>query len=263
MAGEGQGVSLALRRIWRAPALLALLLQLAALPLTLLAWRLLAAAGHPPSLGFLACLQGGAAAILSRWRALAAWWLPIQFLFPVILLGALLLRLPPWLFLAGFLVLLLLFWSTFRTQVPYYPSGKRVRDAVAQLLPADRAPRAIDIGSGLGGLVLDLAARRPDATLLGIELAPLPWLISQLRARCSGSRARFILGDYEQLDFADFDLVYAYLSPAAMSALWRKARAEMRPGAILLSYEFVISEQPADVVIVLSGPGPALYGWHF
>jgi hypothetical protein len=262
-ATEGQGVSLALRRIWRAPALLALLLQLAALPLSFIGLFLLDRAGHPLSLGVLCLLQGALAAMLSRWRRQAVWWLPIQLLFPVVLFGALMLHLPSWLFLLGFLLLLLVYWSTFRTQVPYYPSGKRVRDAVAKLLPQDRAPRLIDIGSGLGGLVLDLAARRPDAVALGIELAPLPWLISALRARSSGSRARFIRGDYDQLDFADFDVIYAYLSPAAMSALWRKARAEMRPGSLLLSYEFVITERPADVVILLSGPGPALYGWHF
>ena len=256
-------MSLALRHIWRAPGMLALLLQLAALPLSWMLFLLLERAGYAASLGEVCLLQGTLAAALSRWRRQAIWWLPIQLLFPVVLFGALLMRLPPWLFLLGFFLLLLVFWSTFRTQVPYYPSGKRVRDAVAGLLPQDRAPRFIDIGSGLGGLVLALAARRPDARALGIELAPLPWLISQLRARLSGSRAGFIRGDYERLDFAEFDVIYAYLSPAAMSALWRKARAEMRPGTLLLSYEFVIAEQPPDVVIQLSGPGPALYGWHF
>jgi SAM-dependent methyltransferase len=171
--------------------------------------------------------------------------------------------LPSSLFLAGFVALLLVYWSTFRTQVPYYPSGKRAWDAVAGLLPAGRPVYVVDIGSGLGGLVLDLARRRPESTFAGIELAPLPWLVSWLRARLAGNNVRFVRGDYEQLDLGDYDVVFAYLSPAAMGALWRKAGAEMRPGALLLSYEFGISAKPPDLTIVPTGRGPSLYGWHF
>jgi hypothetical protein len=260
---EGQGVSLALRRIWRAPAIQALLLQCAALPL---AWGTLAVLLRlelPLTLMSAGLVQGAIAASLSRWRKLAPWWLAIQLLFPLALLGAIGLRLPSWLFLAGFLILLLIYWSTFRTQVPYYPSGKRAWDAVAGLLPQDRPVAMVDIGSGLGGLVLELARRRPDSCFSGIEVAPLPWLLSLVRARLAGSRARFMRGDYESLDLGAYDVVFAYLSPAAMSALWRKASAEMRPGALLLSYEFVIEDAAPDFTIAPGGRGPVIYGWHF
>lgn len=256
-------MSLAPRRIWRAPAVQALLLQCCAFPLTLAAVFLLARSGVPMAYLDAALVQGVIAAGLSWMRGLAGWWRAIQFLFPVTVLGARQFDLPPALFLAAFVFLLLLYWSTFRTQVPYYPSGRRVWDAVAALLPADRPLAFVDIGSGLGGLVLALARRRPDSTFAGIELAPLPWLLSSLRARLAGSRARFVRGDYEHLDFRQYDAVFAYLSPAAMSALWRKAAAEMRPGTMLLSYEFVIPEREPDRTIVPSGRGPALYVWHF
>jgi SAM-dependent methyltransferase len=138
-----------------------------------------------------------------------------------------------------------------------------VWDAVASLLPARKNLRVIDIGSGLGGLVLDLAGRRPGIEALGVELAPLPWLVSRLRARLAGSRARFIRGDYERLDFAQYDLVFAYLSPAVMKALWCKAAREMRPGSVLLSYEFVIDERLPNRTVYPTQGGPALYIWHF
>lgn len=256
-------MSLALLRIWRAPAVQALLLQCAALPLCALVAALLSSMQVEVSVGAAALLQGALAAALSRWRRLAPWWLAIQLAFPPALLAATSLRLPPWLFLAAFGALLLIYWSTFRTQVPYYPSGRRAWDAVAALLPPDRPLLVIDIGSGLGGLVLDLARRRPESSFAGIELAPLPWLVSAVRARLAGANARFVRGDYERLDLGDYDVVFAYLSPAAMGALWRKARAEMRPGALLLSYEFGIAEQAADVTIVPAGRGPVLYGWRF
>jgi len=255
------------RRIWRAPAVRALLLQILAFPLMLATVWLLARAGIRQSLLGVALVQGAWAAVLS-WRAgLASWWRAIQFLFPPALLlarqAADALALPPVAFLAVFLFMLLLYWSTFRTQVPYYPSGRRVWEAVARQLPADRPLRIIDIGSGLGGLVLDLARRRPDCELSGIELAPLPWLASSLRATLSGSRARFLRGDYETLNFGNYDVVFAYLSPAAMGGLWRKAAREMRPGSVLLSYEFAIAEREPDRRVVTTDSRKILYIWDF
>lgn len=250
-------------RLLRAPAVRALFCQCAAFPLTLLILWLLARAGASPGYPTAAIVQGVLAALLTwRWR-LAPWWIAICLLFPLALYGGRHLDLPPWLFLAVFLFMLVLYWSTFRTQVPYYPSGKPAWRAVAERLPQDRPIAFIDIGSGLGGLVLDLARRRPDARVTGIELAPLPWLASALRARLQGSRARFIRGDYERLDFGQYDAVFAYLSPAAMTALWRKARVEMRPGSMLMSYEFAIHEAPPSVSQYLQDTGRTLYIWHF
>jgi hypothetical protein len=256
-------VSLALVRIWRAPAVQALLLQALAFPLMLAAVFMLARAGMAPGAEGAALLQGAIACLLARLKRMAVWWLAIELAFPLTLVQALALHINPLLFLGAFLFLLALFWTTFRTQVPYFPSGPRVWDEVARLLPQGRPVCAIDIGSGLGGLVLELARRRPDSTFVGIELAPLPWLVSQLRARLSGSRARFVRGDYEQLDFGNYDAVFAYLSPAAMSALWHKAAREMQPGSMLLSYEFLITEKAPDLGIVPTGSGRTLYVWHF
>lgn len=233
------------------------------MPLTLLTIYLLARLHFPLNEYSAVLLQGGWAGLLTWRLGLARWWRWIQLLFPATLMLALALQLPPWLFLLAFLLSLGWYWSTFRTQVPYYPSGPAVWDAVRQLLPPDRAARVVDIGSGLGGLTLYLARVRPDVDALGIELAPLPWLLSWLRARLGRSRARFLRGDYEHLDFSQFDLVFAYLSPAAMPGLWRKARAEMRPGSMLVSYEFVIEEMPPQSIIHATAGGIPLYIWYF
>ena len=245
------------------PAVRALLIQVAAFPLTLAIVYLLASTGLALSYWHVALVQGVLAALLSWWRGLASWWRAIQFGFPLALLGASQLAIPPAASLAIFLFMLLLYWSTYRTQVPYYPSGRKVWESVAAALPQGRPLRVIDIGSGIGGLVLELQRRRPDSTIEGIELAPLPWLASHLRALAARSRARFIRGDYEKLDLGDYDAVFAYLSPAAMSALWRKAAREMRPGSTLFSYEFVIEDRAPSRVIHPVTDGPALYMWDF
>lgn len=209
-----------------------------------------------------ALLQGAIAAALSRLRGLAWWWLPIQFFFPVALVLLLALHLPPWIFLTLFLVLLPLYWTTFRTQVPFFPSRPATWKAVLRLLPTGRSVRFIDIGSGFGGLAMHLAAAGRDNSVVGIEVAPLPWVVSVLRARIVESRARFLRGDYGRLDFSNYDVVFAYLSPAAMPALWQKARTEMSQGSLLLSYEFPVPDVEPDIVVEVDDGGPSLYGWH-
>jgi hypothetical protein len=250
-------------RLWGAPAMRAALAQTLALLPTIATLFIAARCGHPLPLYGAALLQGAFAAVLTYFWGLAPWWRAIQLVFPVALLGADMLHLPPAALFGVFLFMLLLFWSTFRTQVPFYPSGRRVWHAVSELLPPDRPVRLIDIGSGLGGLILNLAWRHPRSGLSGIELAPLPWLFSVLRARMTGSTARFLRGDYERLNFGDFDVVFAYLSPAAMAALYRKAKHEMHPAAMLVSYEFSIPGHEADRTIPVTPSGPALYVWYF
>jgi hypothetical protein len=78
----------------------------------------------------------------------------------------------------------------------------------------------------------------------------------------SRGKSRFIRGDYEHLDFVSYDVVFAYLSPAAMPALWEKARAEMQSGALLLSYEFTIPDIEPHLISTPVDGGPVLYGWY-
>lgn len=129
------------------------------------------------------------------------------------------------------------------------------------LLP-HRSLRCVDIGSGLGGLVLALAQRRPDCAFSGVEIAPIPWLISATRARWSKGTASFTRGDYRALDFADYDVIFAYLSPVAMPALWQQAVAQMGDESMLISYQFGLVAIPPDQVCQLEGCNARLYIWY-
>jgi SAM-dependent methyltransferase len=250
-------------RLFRPPAVRALLAQLAALAPTAAVVYTADAFGHPLTLLHGVLLQGLVAMFITWKIGLAPWWRVIQLLFPIALLATMALRLPPWLFLAVFLLMLGWYWSTFRTQVPYFPSSPAVWRAVEALLPQRPGLRVIDVGSGLGGFTLHLARARPDTQCAGIELAPLPYLYSRWRANISASRAVFLRGDYERLDFGQYDVVFAYLSPAVMLALFDKARREMKPGGMLVSYEFNIPAFKPDKTIHTTEGSPSLFVWLF
>ena len=245
------------------PAIQALLIQCAAFLATFILLTSIAVTVRvTPGPLLAALMQGAVAAVMSRWRRLAVWWLYIQFLFPLASVMVHSRHFPPQIFLIAFVFFVALYWSTFRTQVPFFPSGKIAWDAVADALQKGRPIRFIDIGSGLGGLVLNLSTRLPESAFEGIEVAPLPWLISKFNGWIRHNRGYFMLGDYERLNFADYDVIFAYLSPAAMSSLWEKAAIEMRQGTLLLSYEFSIPGTPPDFITTQASGGPSLYGWY-
>ena len=145
---------------------------------------------------------------------------------------------------AGALALLLVYWSTYRTRVPLFLSGPQTWRALEELLPAaasGHAPRFIDLGCGVGGLILHLARARPDVTVHGIELAPLPALVSRLRielARLPNASASW--GSFWDRDLSGYDVVFAFLSPVPMPRLWAQLRAQMRTGTLFVSSSFPV-----------------------
>lgn len=186
----------------------------------------------------LALLQGGIAAMVSLKLGAPPWWGPIHLIF--LPLAVLMLRLeiaPAW-FLAGFVLLFLIFWRTDRSRVPLYLSNRPTAATLETLLPSTSG-RILDIGCGDGGLLRRIAVARPDCEFVGIEYAPLPWLLAKLRL--SGiQNATVHWGDFWSEPLEGYDLVYAFLSPAPMSRLWAKACSEMRRGSMLVSNSFAV-----------------------
>jgi len=213
--------------------------------------------------GTLLCWQVCLAVAMTLWVALPLWWLIINAAFPVAVFYAIELNWPPMVFMIALLVLVFFYGSVFLTRVPYYPSHPKVHSLVEKLLPAGAGQQFLDLGSGMGGLCLHLAARRPDCSISGIEIAPLPWLVSWLRARWNPVSCVFARGDYQNYSLQNYSVVFAYLSPAAMPALWEKACLEMAPGALLVSCEFGV---PGQSIMPMPSTGelgvPAVYVWH-
>ncbi len=256
------------------PALLAFLVQLIASGLVLLfCWSFVnffafwTEINHIKIIS-LVLMQAMFASTLAYSIRMPIWWCWIHLIFPILVWVMLMFDVPDEIYLLGFLITLSIFWTSFRTQVPYYPSRRDVWQQMARIAVQfqiekngqNNAPlRIIDIGSGLGGLSVYLAQNFPSAQIEGIEIAPLPWFVSRLRTLVFDSKACFKLGNYHTLNFADYDIVFAYLSPAAMADLWKKSQKEMRSGTLLVSLEFEIPNLMATERITQKGQNRELF----
>ena len=204
-----------------------------------------------------------AAALLSYWMGLPKWWCWINALFPILVGIFQTFNWSSSIFLVGFLMLALFYWSNFLTRVPYYPSSEVVWSEIADLLPSDQAANVLEIGSGFGGFCLFIKKHKPDSTVVGVELSPIIWLYSHIRQLILKIDCQFLRQDYRRMNFANHDLIFAFLSPAAMPALYLQAKKQMKSGAILASYCFEIPcAQNESVEEIEISYGKTLYVWR-
>lgn len=200
--------------------------------------------------------------VMAKAVRMPVWWRWIHVAFPLAVITMQQMALPAIVYLSGFVITLALYWSVHNTRVPFYPSFPATWRAMHHLLEqhaGEQPLRVLDIGSGLGDVSLFLSRQRSQDQIDGIEIAPLPWLVSVIHATFSGSRAKFTLGDYRQTNFSQLDVVFAYLSPAVMADVWQKVRQEMRPGSLFVSSEFPVADVTAARIIYPSPTSPALY----
>jgi hypothetical protein len=197
----------------------------------------------------LALLQGGIAALIAVRQTAPRWWWLIHLGFAPLVVVVHGLDIAPGWFLAAFVLLLLVFWRTDKSRVPLYLTNRDTADTLLKLLP-HTSGRIIDLGCGDGGLLRRLALARPDCHFVGIEHAPLTWLVARLRM-LGLNNVSVRRGDFWREPLADYALVYAFLSPAPMPRLWGKACAEMRPGTLLVSNSFAVPDVAPEAVVTV------------
>jgi SAM-dependent methyltransferase len=164
--------------------------------------RVLVAAGFP--LSFAVC---GLAAGMAHW----AWLAPLAVLLPVYPLRT---------------------WG----DAPVFPTPAGALRGLARQAPLAPGARILDAGCGLGNALVELHREYPQARIEGIEWSRPLRLVCAWRARFADVRR----ADLWAADWSGCDLVYVFQRPDTMERIGRKARAEMAPGAWLVSLEFEV-----------------------
>ncbi|MFA5984290.1 MAG: class I SAM-dependent methyltransferase [Methylococcaceae bacterium] len=232
-------------------AFLALLAQIASIAVAIGVFKLGQVFAIVFPLWAMLCLQASLAVGISLKLKLPSWWLAIQAIFVPALVFSYSFKLNPSVYLVAFIVMWLFFRSNTQERVPLYLSNLTTYEHVLSLLPAQQNLKFIDLGSGLGGMLGFLAQKRTDCFFYGVESAPAPYAISWLRTiKLPNVTLRY--KSFWQENLAAYDVVYVFLSPEPMPALWQKAKTEMHPGSLLISNSFIIPDQPPNQTLVLA-----------
>ena len=216
---------------WPLPALLA----------WAVAWALflgLRAAGTP----VLLALVGGTllGVVGSVWGG--SWWrrAVVGSGFPLSLALSGVLAVPAWAWLLPLALLLLVYPINAWRDAPLFPTPEGALDHLPDLAPLPPGARVLDAGCGLGQGLQALRRAYPVAQLHGLE-----WSRS-LRLLCAWRCpwAKVTQGDIWRADWSGYQLVYLFQRPESMARALAKARAELRPGAWLVSLEFPVGGEP-------------------
>ncbi len=118
---------------------------------------------------------------------------------------------------------------------------RRLAEDIAKTAPDGGA--VLDIGTGPGVLLMEIARRRPDLRLTGLDLSADMVVAAERNLEPFGARATVCVGDVTRLPFPDrsFDMIVSSLSlhhwdnpEAAVPELARV----LRPGGQLCIYDF-------------------------
>ena len=138
---------------------------------------------------------------------------------------------------------------------PYVPTPDVVVGRMLELAGVRRDDLVVDLGSGDGRLVIE-AARRYGARGLGVEREEN--LVVRARAAAAkaevADRVSFTQGDIFDADLRRATVVTLYLLPRLLVRLVPKLRAELAPGARVVSHDYPLDSWPAERTLEFDVP---------
>ena len=139
-------------------------------------------------------------------------------------------------------------------EVPFITSPDNVTLEMLTMAGVKRGDYVIDLGSGDGRIVI-LAAKRFEATGLGVEIDPRLVQASQANARQAGvaDKATFKEQDLFKTDLSPANVVTMYLLPDVNLAL-RPALLALKPGTRIVSHDWDMGDWKPDRTTVVPVP---------
>jgi SAM-dependent methyltransferase len=142
-----------------------------------------------------------------------------------------------------------------RLDAPYVSTPEEVVREMLKLAAVGPADLVYDLGCGDGRIVI-AAARDFGARGVGIDIDPrrIEEATANARSAGVGARVRFAVQDLFRTDLSDATVVAIYLFPELNARLEPKLRAELRPGARVVSHQYGIGGwKPSASALVWSG----------
>jgi len=130
-----------------------------------------------------------------------------------------------------------------KPDVFYLPTPQPVVDAMLRLAKVTAGDVVYDLGCGDGRIPIT-AAQKYGARGVGIDIDPERIKEANENAKAAGvtERVRFLNQDLFESDFTDATVVTLYLLPALNEKLAPRLKAQLKPGARIVSHAFLMGD---------------------
>jgi 16S rRNA A1518/A1519 N6-dimethyltransferase RsmA/KsgA/DIM1 with predicted DNA glycosylase/AP lyase activity len=123
---------------------------------------------------------------------------------------------------------------------PFVPSRKKAILQMIKLADPQKNDLLLDIGSGDGRIVLELA--KLGFTVHGIEINPFFVLWSNLLLLLNGKldKARVYWANFNYYNYSKYNIIFCYLFPGTLQKLAPQFNQQLKPGAKIVSNTYII-----------------------
>lgn len=138
---------------------------------------------------------------------------------------------------------------------PWVPTRRRDFDRIDSCMEIAPSMTVMDLGSGTGSVVFELAKRHPEAKFIGIELSFVWYGISVLRNLIHPRKnVSFRLGNLLTTDIRSADRIYLFGTPAGLTErLKKKIQTEAKADARIISYCFEMTGWKPEIQLQSNG----------
>ena len=149
--------------------------------------------------------------------------------------------------------------------VAFVPTPVPVVERMLELARVSATDLVYDLGSGDGRVPI-IAAQRFGARGVGFEINPVWVRDARANAERAGvaDRVAFSVEDLFEADLREATVVTPYLLPPVNRRLQPKLERELRPGARVVSHEYLIGDWPPDhtETITVRGESHVIHLWR-
>ncbi|TSC90985.1 MAG: putative methyltransferase [Parcubacteria group bacterium Licking1014_17] len=147
-----------------------------------------------------------------------------------------------------------------KREVPFISVSRKIVGCVVQAMNIKDNDMVYELGCGDCRVLAAAYNQNPMAKYIGIEKNTIPFLLSKWRLRkiLKPDSVDLLKKDMFDCNLSEATIVYAYLYPHIMDKLLPKLKQELKPGAKLVSCDFIFKEKEFNEIIDLKRPGKSL-----
>ena len=126
---------------------------------------------------------------------------------------------------------------------PYVPTPMRIVERMVEVAALKPGDVVYDLGAGDARLLIAAKRKEPRIRAIGYELVPAVWFLGVVRILLSRSRIALRMRDVRTADVHDADCVFIYLLPGVLTQLLPVLKAQLKPGARVISSVFALPDK--------------------